>query len=103
MIVLPINSVINPLLYDNVVTGVLRTVFRSTSSSFTNSTIYQSYRANFNAAEPQGIEMDQVNALQDGIRSAAVGSQARDRVVQDSERQSKNCEGEDIESQNGKV
>jgi hypothetical protein len=87
MIVLPINSVINPLLYDDVVTSVFKTTFQSASNSFLNSAIYQSYRVNLNAAEPQGIEMDQLNAQQDESRSAAVGHQAKDTDIKDSEGQ----------------
>jgi hypothetical protein len=79
MTVLPINSVINPLLYDDAVTGVLRATFQSMSTKFTNSTIYQSwenYIANVGNAEPQGIEMADINLMREGKRSVPVFHQA---------------------------
>ena len=44
MVILPINSVINPLLYDDVVTTVIRTLVCSLLSRIENSTLYQSIR-----------------------------------------------------------
>ena len=44
MVILPINSVINPLLYDDVVANALRTPVRSLSARISNSTFFQSTR-----------------------------------------------------------
>jgi hypothetical protein len=104
MTVLPINSVINPLLYDDAVTGVLRATFQSISTKFINSTIYQSwenYIANVGAAERQGIEIADINLMREGKRSVPVCHQAIDKGAEYSERQSGNerCRGQKIESQ----
>ena len=44
MIILPINSVINPLLYDDVVTNTLGALARALKNQISNSTIFQRFR-----------------------------------------------------------
>ena len=55
MIILPINSVINPFLYDDVLAGILKAQTRSIS------TMYQSFRAQFSTVQPSlnVIELEQ--------------------------------------------
>jgi hypothetical protein len=77
MIVLPINSVINPFLYDDVIMVLVRKIIRSISTNVTNSTIYQNYMTSLYAPHPQVIEMEQIHIQNNGNRSSAVGCQAR--------------------------
>jgi hypothetical protein len=73
--------VINPLLYDDVITVLMRKTTRSISINVTNSTIYQQYMALFNAPDPQVIEMEQIHAQNDGNRSSAVVFHARNTDI----------------------
>ena len=58
MIILPINSVINPLLYDDVVAGLLKARFHMISGKIVNSAIYLS--VNYKS-KPEVHEMDEIN------------------------------------------
>ena len=49
MVILPINSAINPLLYDDVVTNVIRVPFNSLVTRISNSTFLQRARVSFNS------------------------------------------------------
>jgi hypothetical protein len=70
MIILPINSVINPLLYDDFIAGMIRATSHLIVSKITNSTIYENCIARYNASvHSEAIEMDQINVQQDGTRS----------------------------------
>ena len=70
MIILPINSVINPFLYDDVFKVMLRAPFRYVTEITTNSAIYQSFIARFSTSGPEVIEMsDQVEVREGGTRS----------------------------------
>ena len=60
IIILPINSVINPLLYNEMVTGVLTAPFRTFSSITTNSAIYRSFRTRFSTTPLEEMEMGHV-------------------------------------------
>ena len=60
MIILPINSVINPFLYDDSVTGLLRIPFHSIYTRVSNTAICQSFIAHFNTVQPEIFEMEQI-------------------------------------------
>ena len=61
MIILPINSVINPFLYDDFVTRSLKALFQSLSARITNSAIYQTIITRLiTADQPKVIEMEQI-------------------------------------------
>ena len=71
MVILPINSVINPLLYDDTVTNAIRAPFRHLSTRITNSTILQRVRSN--SAQSQAGENPIENA-QVGNENVAINS-----------------------------
>ena len=58
MVILPINSVINPLLYDDVVTNALTTPVRSLSARISNSSFFQSTRQWIYPAPTEDITLD---------------------------------------------
>ena len=58
MIILPINSVINPFLYDNVVFNILRAPLRFFSAIATNSAIFQSFRQRVVPATAEDITLE---------------------------------------------
>ena len=60
MVILPINSVINPLLYDDVVTNVMRAPVRSLSARIFNSTLFQSIRGRLYPAPTEDITLDRL-------------------------------------------
>ena len=60
MVILPINSVINPLLYDDVVTNALRTPVRSLSARISNSSFFQSTRQWIYPAPTEDITLDRL-------------------------------------------
>ena len=57
MVILPINSVINPLLYDDVVTNIIRAPVRAMSNQISNSTIYQTFLQKTISASAEDIEI----------------------------------------------
>ena len=71
MIILPINSVINPFLYDDVVISILGAPLHSMFVTITSSAIYQGFVAHFRSADPEVIEMEQVEVREDGAGSGA--------------------------------
>ena len=56
MIILPINSVINPFIYDDVITVALRAPLRSFVNLASRSATYQSFIRNLSTSRPQNIE-----------------------------------------------
>jgi hypothetical protein len=64
MIVLPINSVINPVLYDDFLTHVIGASFHATQTSIRNSATYRSFIAR--ASNPETIEMEQIRVRETG-------------------------------------
>ena len=58
MVILPINSVINPLLYDDIVTSSIGAAVRSFSTRATNSTLSQSLRKRFNSTQADPTELE---------------------------------------------
>ena len=74
MIILPINSVINPLLYDDVITGTLMAPLHIIAKRISNTAIYQSFISHFSATEAEIIEMRQVDVRGDGTRSDTGGN-----------------------------
>ena len=60
MTILPINSVINPFLYDDVVTGMLRAPFHFVSTKIFNPTIYQIFLKYYRNVHPEKIEMESI-------------------------------------------
>ena len=68
MIILPINSVINPLLYDDVVTNTLEALARALKNQISNSTIFQRFRQRASTEErastapAEDIELQQKDA-----------------------------------------
>ena len=63
MVILPINSVINPILYDDVVTNIMRAPVLSLSARITNSTLLRSTRRWINPASTEDIKIDEVGAV----------------------------------------
>ena len=61
MVILPINSVINPLLYDDVVTNTIGAPVRALSTRISNSTTFQRFlrRASLSPAPAEDIELQQ--------------------------------------------
>ena len=80
MIILPINSVINPFLYDDVLTGFLRAPLRSISTRISNSRIYLSIHSFLSSASPEVIEMTQLEVGEGGA-----GPSAQDENVKTTE------------------
>ena len=61
MVILPINSVINPLLYDNVVTKTIGAPLRYLSTQISNSTVFQRFFQRGFPAPAEEIELQQRN------------------------------------------
>ena len=78
MVILPINSVINPLLYDDVVTNIIGAPVRALSTRVSNSTIIQRFlrRASPAPAEEIGLQHRGSAALAEGIGLQHRGSAA---------------------------
>jgi hypothetical protein len=77
MIVLPINSVINPLLYDDFITHIARAPLHSIYTSVNNSAIYQSFIEHFSTKQPEIIEMEHIEVQRNGSGSVAARSPLR--------------------------
>ena len=60
MIILPINSVINPFLYDDIVTSFFINSIRRFTAQMLNSTIVQSIRDRFRSDQVETIELEEV-------------------------------------------
>ena len=73
IVILPINSVINPLLYDDVMTNAIRVHLRTLSTRISTSTIYQSARRSFNPAPTETVDLERIE-MQDGIVAASAGN-----------------------------
>ena len=58
MIILPINSVINPLLYDDVVTSQIGGILRSLSTRASNSVLLRSLRQRFTPTQAESTELE---------------------------------------------
>jgi hypothetical protein len=63
MIILPINSVINPFLYDDLIVANIKAPFVFFSNKISNSAVYLSFIAYFTPAQIEEIEMDEVETL----------------------------------------
>ena len=63
MVILPINSVINPLLYDDVVTNSIGAPVRALSSRISNSNIFQSFVRRMSTAPAEDIALQQRDAV----------------------------------------
>ena len=70
MIILPINSIINPFLYDDVFLAILKSPCRSIYTAFFNSEIYQSFSAYLGTAfshiRTMKINPEEANRASDG-------------------------------------
>ena len=64
MIILPINSVINPFLYDDVVSGMIRVPFHFVGTKIFNSEVYLSLRRYFRTIHPEVMELPQVGRVE---------------------------------------
>ena len=73
MIILPINSVINPFLYDDFVTGLLSAPFNLATARIANSAIYRTAIARLSTAQTDVIEMEQIE-VQRGEPGCTAGS-----------------------------
>jgi hypothetical protein len=65
MIVLPINSVINPLLYNDFITGITSAPFRSIRTNLLNSVTYQSFMSHFSTTNQETMEMGKVEVREE--------------------------------------
>ena len=61
MVILPINSVINPLLYDDVVTNTIRAPVRALVNRVSNTTYVQKFRQRVNPAPAEKIKLQKIN------------------------------------------
>ena len=89
MIILPINSVINPLLYDDVLAGVLQTCFRTIFVKISNSAIYSSVMKHLHSYRSKAnvIEIDRINIRIDAnVTDSAVGKDKNVRTKKDIEK-----------------
>ena len=75
MVILPINSVINPLLYDDVVTSTIGAPVRALSTRITNSNIYQRFLQRASSAPAEDIELQKRNT---DVGNAADATQERE-------------------------
>ena len=64
MVILPVNSVINPFLYDDTVLGLLSTPLQYITRRITSTSIYQSIITRFSTEQPEVIEMEQIEVRQ---------------------------------------
>ena len=71
MMILPINSVINPFLYDEVVTVKLKAPFLYIWEISSNSTISQSFVARFRRSSQEVINMNEIEALGATVTTSA--------------------------------
>ena len=69
MVILPINSVINPILYDDIVTKVIKAPVRYLSTSITNSTFVQSIRQREIPAPAEEIELQQRTLMSETLQA----------------------------------
>jgi hypothetical protein len=74
MIVLPINSVINPLLYDDFITRIAAAPLRPIRTSLVNSATYLSVIEHFRSAQVETIEMEQIEVREHRTGSVAAGN-----------------------------
>ena len=65
MVILPINSVINPLLYDDVVTSHIGAALHSTSTRISNSALFQSVRERIAPRPAESTELDDFKTQQE--------------------------------------
>jgi hypothetical protein len=79
MIVLPINSVINPLLYDDFIARMARGHLHSIYTTLVNSATNQRFNASFRTTNPVTIEMEQ-KRLQDETGTVASSQQKNESV-----------------------
>ena len=71
MVVLPINSVINPLLYDDVVTKTIGAPARALANRVSNSSYFQQFRQRVNPTPAEGITLQQMNTNIESITNTA--------------------------------
>ena len=64
---------INPFLYDDSVTGLLRIPFHSIYTRVSNTAICQSFIAHFNTVQPEIFEMEQIEGGEGGHEFGAEG------------------------------
>ena len=62
MVILPINSVINPLLYDDIVTSHIGAALRSLSTRASDSVLIRSLRERFTARQAESTELEDIPA-----------------------------------------
>jgi hypothetical protein len=80
MTILPINSVINPLLYDDFITRLMKAPLLSILTNLVNSSTYQSIRSRFSTIttiSPEIVEreMELIHVREDGNGCVAAGNQ----------------------------
>ena len=77
IIILPINSVINPLIYEDYVANVVTTPVRRVSGLITRTSVYQSYR---NRARPGGPTSEEPTEM-NSVVTPGGGARADARVI----------------------
>ena len=82
MIILPINSVINPFLYDDIVTSFLINSIRRSTVQMLNSTIVQSIRDRFRSDQVETIELEEVRIQREDIVQDPPGGHGVVREIQ---------------------
>ena len=71
MVILPINSVINPFLYDDVVTNTIRAPVRAVVNGVSNSTYVQKFRQRVNPAPAEEIKLQKISTDIENITDTA--------------------------------
>ena len=71
MVILPINSVINPLLYDDVLTEAIRRPSRVIWTRISSSTVYQRAREWFNPAPTETVELETIEMRESKATTSA--------------------------------
>ena len=85
MVILPINSVINPLLYDDTITEAMKVPLRQLSSRLLRSTIYQRARGWFYPAPPVTVELEFIEVRQGNVTTGTAPQPTCQLVTADKE------------------
>ena len=80
MIILPLNSVINPLLYDDVVTGVMRRLLRVVLTRVSSFSVYQSVRRRFSSIPTESIQLECIKKKEENTVASATNKTVSENV-----------------------
>ena len=69
---LPLNSVINPLIYDDTVTNLIAAPVKKIANLVSGSAVFQSLRDRWSSAKQEDIELEHVVQVQDGEAAGTI-------------------------------